>query len=90
MTKTQIAIICHEANRAYCKTLGDTSQLSWEEAPQWQRDSAIKGVEFHLNNPETKPSDSHNSWLAEKKSTGWKYGPIKDANKKRTSLLCSL
>ena len=47
---TQIAIICHEANRAYCKTLGDDSQLPWADAPQWQRDSIIAGVEYRLAN----------------------------------------
>jgi hypothetical protein len=24
----------------------------WDEAQQWQRDSAIKGVEFKLDNPD--------------------------------------
>lgn len=38
----------HEANRAYCLALGDTSQLPWEEALGWQRDSAIKGVHKDL------------------------------------------
>ena len=25
---------------------------------------------------------SHESWLAEKRATGWKYGPVKDPEKK--------
>ncbi len=78
----QIAKICHEANRAYCQTLGDDSQLPWEEAPGWQRASAILGVSFHLANPGSKPKDSHNEWLKEKEVTGWKYGSIKDPIKK--------
>jgi hypothetical protein len=78
----KIAAVCHDANRAFCNGLGDWSQPTWENAPEWQRESAIKGVEYHLNNPEAKPSDSHDSWLAEKERTGWKYGPIKDAEKK--------
>src|SRR5437879_1359495 len=40
----QVAKICHEANRAYCETIGDNSQPTWEKAPQWQKDSAINGV----------------------------------------------
>lgn len=28
-----VARICHEVNRAYCEALGDTSQVSWEDAP---------------------------------------------------------
>lgn len=77
-----IARVCHEANRAYCATLGDTSQVAWEDAPEWQRASAVKGVEFNLANPDAPPSASHDSWLEEKRATGWKYGPVKDAEKK--------
>lgn len=82
MNKEDIAIICHQANKAYCLTLGDDSQKDWPDAPQWQRDSAIKGVEFILENPDAPPSASHDSWLAEKEKDGWKYGEIKDADAK--------
>lgn len=78
----QIACICHETNRAYCQTIGDDSQKSWEEAEQWQRDSAIKGVQFSLENPHASASAQHESWLAEKERDGWKYGLVKDAEKK--------
>lgn len=77
-----IAIVCHEANRAYCKTIGDNSQKTWQDAPQWQKDSAIKGVEFCINNPDAPPSANHESWLKEKEDTGWKYGSVKDTDKK--------
>ncbi len=77
-----IATICHEANRMYCAALGDYSQKQWFDSPQWQRESAIKGVEFSIANPESSPADSHDSWLKEKKLAGWTYGPIKDENKK--------
>lgn len=79
---TPIARLCHEANRAYCLALGDTSQVPWDEAEQWQRDSAVKGVEFILANPEASPAASHESWLEEKRATGWSYGPVKDAEAK--------
>jgi len=77
-----VARVCHEANRAYCKELGEFGQLEWESAPDWQKESAIKGVAFHFDNPDAGPADSHVSWLEEKKRTGWKYGPVKDAKKK--------
>ena len=77
-----IAKFAHEINRAYCAALGDTSQLPWEDAPQWQRDSAFDGVLFHIANPEAGPEASHENWLATKVSDGWKYGPVKDAEKK--------
>jgi hypothetical protein len=82
----QIAIVAHEANRAYCKTLGDNSQPSWDDAPDWQKNSAIAGVKFHLDalqsGVEPAPSASHDSWLAEKERDGWKYGTVKDPEKK--------
>ena len=81
-TVIQIAKTCHEVNRAYCQSIGDNSQPAWSDAPEWQRTSAINGVGYHLSNPDSKPEDSHNSWLEEKKRTGWKYGPVKDPEKK--------
>ncbi len=82
MRHEDIAKICHETNRAYYQTLGDDSQQPWDAAPQWQRDSALKGVLFIVENPMADPSASHVSWLKEKEATGWRYGPIKDADKK--------
>lgn len=86
MNVEQIARIAHETNRAYCESIGDTSQPRWEDAPEWQRQSAIKGVEFHVaahaNGSTPSPSASHDSWLAEKRAAGWTYGPAKDAAKK--------
>lgn len=79
MTNEQIAMVCHEANRAYCASIGDTSQVRWEDAPEWQRVSAEKGVAFNIENPSAPASASHDSWLDEKRATGWKYGPVKDA-----------
>lgn len=82
MNIEQIARVCHEANRAYCQTLGDFSQPLWSDAPDWQRSSAINGVEFHLSNPNAQPCDSHNNWLIQKAEEGWQYGPVKDAELK--------
>jgi len=83
MNKTeQIAKVCHEANRAYCQTIGDDSQPSWEDAPDWQRHSAILGVDFHRRNPDAGTSDSHDSWMDQKIRDGWIYGKVKDAEAK--------
>ncbi len=78
----EIARVTHEANRAYCQSIGDDSQLPWDDAPDWQKSSACKGVEFNLANPEAPASASHDSWLKEKEETGWKYGAVKDPEKK--------
>lgn len=82
MKMLAVAKICHEANKAYCESIGDFTQPSWLEAPEWQKESALKGVEFHMQKPKATPSDSHESWLSEKRAAGWKYGEVKDAAKK--------
>jgi len=81
MDNTKIAEVAHQVNKAYCDSIGDTSQPDWKDAPEWQKQSAIKGVEFHQSG-EHGPEASHNSWLAEKRKDGWKYGPVKDPEKK--------
>lgn len=82
MDSIEIARVAHEVNKAYCESLGDTSQPSWGEAPDWQRNSAISGVNFHKANPDAGPEHSHECWLKEKEAAGWKYGPVKDSEKK--------
>jgi hypothetical protein len=82
MTVEQVAKVAHEINRAFCMAMGDHSQTYWEDAPDWQRNSAIHGVDFHLNNHDATPEMSHTVWMAEKVNDGWKYGPVKDAEKK--------
>lgn len=82
MSIEKIAQACHEVNRVFCFQNNDFSQPSWEDAPQWQKDSAIKGVEFVRDNPDAPPSSNHECWLAVKEAEGWVYGPVKDADKK--------
>lgn len=72
-----IAEICHEANRAYCASMGDLSHAPWAEAPEWQRVSARLGVEAHLST-ELSPEQSHASWMTQKLADGWVYGETKD------------
>jgi hypothetical protein len=73
-----IAMLCHAANAAYCSSIGDTSQVPWEQAPDWQKESAVEGVEFCLANPDAPASAKHDSWMAEKVAAGWVYGKKKD------------
>jgi hypothetical protein len=67
----------HEANRILCLALGDISQARWEDAPEWQKGSAINGVRLIESNPDTTAEQSHESWLEQKRREGWKYGPEK-------------
>ncbi|MEE8206867.1 MAG: hypothetical protein V3T82_07950 [Nitrospinaceae bacterium] len=77
-----IAVAAHEANKRYCESLKDTSQLPWNEAPDWQKESAIAGVNFHIENPDADDAASHESRLAQKEADGWVFGEIKDEEAK--------
>ena len=77
-----IARVCHEANRAYCQAIGDQSQKPWDEAEEWQRESAIKGVKFRLENLYAPASSQHDAWMADKVKDGWVYGPTKNPETK--------
>jgi hypothetical protein len=77
-----ITVACHEANKVWCMAHGDHSQQHWELAENWQKESAIKGVEFRIANPDAGESAQHDAWSADKVKDGWVYGPEKDATKK--------
>lgn len=78
----KIARVCHQVNKAYCHSIGDGSQPNWNEAPEWQKQSAIAGVRHRIAHPDAKPFEIHNNWLQDKINDGWKYGPVKDVDKK--------
>lgn len=91
MTQKQIlyiAMMCHEANRQYCASIGDNTQPSWADAPEWQKGSAVNGVKHRLENPLSTPEDSHKSWLNEKTLDGWKYGEVKNPETKEHPCFC--
>jgi hypothetical protein len=65
-------------------------QTRWDEGtPEWQKESAINGVEFHLTHPAAKPEDSHNNWLAQKIADGWVFGEVKDVEAKKHPCMVS-
>ena len=72
----------HEANRCYCRMIGDDSQPRWEEAPDWQKESAIAGAQMIHDDPSTTPKMSHESWMKQKADDGWVYGETKDPEAK--------
>lgn len=77
----EIAQVCHEANRALQALHGDPAPSpAWGDAPDWQRDSAVEGVEHALNG--ASPEELHESWCDVKRRDGWVYGPVKDADAK--------
>lgn len=75
-----LAHIAYEANRAYCRSIGDYSHKPWDEAPEWQRASCMQGIEGALQGKTAE--ESHQNWLRVKEKEGWVYGETKDPDKK--------
>lgn len=81
MTPTDIAQVCHEANRALQMIQNDPAvSPSWDEAPEWQRESAIEGVQHAIEG--ATPEELHEEWVDAKLRDGWSYGEMKDAEAK--------
>jgi len=83
MSETKIlacAKVAHEANRIYCEAIGDTSQVPFDQAPDWQKQSAIDGVRVALTG--ATPEKQHEAWCSNKRAAGWTYGEVKDAEAK--------
>ena len=81
MNNQSIARVTHEANRAVQVETGDPAvSPHWDDAPQWQRDSATEGVEKALDG--ATPEELHESWCEFKRNDGWVYGDVKDADAK--------
>ena len=82
MTHEEIAKVAHQANKAYCEAMGDTSQVDWEAAPDWQKESVMEGVKLKVKHHMIAPAQCHNLWMQKKLEDGWTYGEVKDTEKK--------
>lgn len=74
----EIARATHEMNRLYCELIGDPSQPCWDDAPPWQRESAVAGVMAVLDGTASTPEEQHEMWVEHKLADGWVYGSVKD------------
>ena len=79
----EAAIIAHYVNKAICEAQGDYSQKDWQYAEDWQRQRAINGVKFAVQNPNASPREQHEAWVQDKLADNWAYGPVKNAEKKK-------
>lgn len=83
----EIAITCHNANRAHCKAINDPISPDWSQLPVEIRESVINGVEFVLNGlaagEKVTAEDSHQNWLHTMVDNGWSVGSKKDPVKKQ-------
>jgi RyR domain len=77
----EIARVCHEANRALQHVNGEPDPSpAWDDAPEWQRESAAEGVEKAQAG--ATPEQLHESWCQFKLADGWRHGETKDAGAK--------
>lgn len=88
LTATQVARVCHEANRAVQIEQADPTipvSVCWDELDEETRASAVEGVVNARNG--ASPEESHENWVEFKQLYGWSYGPVKDEGKKTHPLL---
>lgn len=78
----RIARVVHQANKAFCESIGDTSQVDWESADESIHNSAIEGVKKIIANPDITPEQLHDNWSKDKLADGYVYGEEKDDEKK--------
>lgn len=78
----KIARVCHEANREYCRSIGERRQPEWDKWSAPLKNSVVEGVRFRLMNPGAPPRASHEAWFAYKQDEGWTYGAVKDEEAK--------
>jgi hypothetical protein len=79
-TTAEIARVCHEANRALQHVIDEPAPSpSWDDAPEWQRESAVEGVRAAFDG--ATPEQLHDAWSEHKRREGWVYGPEKDAER---------
>ncbi|MGI5293166.1 RyR domain-containing protein [Nonomuraea polychroma] len=83
----RVAQVCHEANRVLQIAAGEEPLPHWDDAPEWQRDSAAEGVMRALAG--ATPQALHEEWCKTKLAAGWTYGPVKDGDAKTHPCLVS-
>lgn len=80
LTETDVAQICHEANRALQIVQADPTNPPsdpWDVTSAEIQASAASGVHIRLTTGAT-PEQMHQSWCDLKLATGWTYGSVKN------------
>ena len=76
--QSRLVLAIHEANK-------EIQQQTGEFIPQLSEHltkSILDGVYFVLDNPNCTPEQQHNNWVYFKRADGWRYGSIKDFERK--------
>lgn len=74
LTPEAIARVCYEANRGYCRGLGDFTRVSWGALSEGERRARTTAVIWRIENLEATPSEIHDAWMRELKREGWILG----------------
>ena len=78
-----IAQICHEANRALCKVLGDRVLPEWGALDNESQGITVRAVRYILDQqPAPSLAEIHERWRMDKVMHGWTYGEVTDDAKK--------
>lgn len=76
--QSRLVLAIHEANK-------EIQQQTGEFIPQLSEHltkSILDGVYYVLDNPNCTPEQQHNNWVHFKRADGWRYGNIKDFERK--------
>ena len=76
--QNRLVLAIHEANKEIQQQTGEYIPPLDNHLTQ----SILDGVYFVLNNPNCTPEQQHNNWCYFKRQDGWKYGQIKDFERK--------
>lgn len=87
MKLKHLAKIYHENIRMLQEINSEKVSPPWEDTPDWMIEGTFDSINFHLANPAASASASHENWMGEKIRTGWRFGPVKDPDKKTHPLL---
>jgi len=87
MTIEDIAIICHNVNKAICEAAADFSQPAWVDLDPAPRQNGIARVQQLIDFPDITPEAEHESWREDRIAAGWTYGRVKDNEKKTNPAL---
>jgi hypothetical protein len=85
MDAFEIARVAHAANIELQIIQADPGipvADNWDFLDEADQRSVISGAELVLSGEVETPEQSHQSWLDFKAAEGWKYGPVKDYDKK--------
>ena len=77
-----IAMVCHEANRAFCLTIADNLVKPWDETDEYKRIIGVAQVLYILDHPKSTIEEQHAYWAKCKIAQGWEFGTEKDCDKK--------